>query len=165
MVTAYVALGSNIDEREVYLSNALNLLEGKGEITITKRSSVYETDPVGYTDQNEFLNMVVEVETLLSPYQLLDVCQSIEEELGRKRVVKWGPRTIDLDILLYNDENIEVERLRIPHPHMHERAFVMVPLAELNGQVRLSSINRNAQEVLESMPEAEKAGIRIWGRL
>ncbi len=165
MVTAYIALGSNIDEREVYLSDALNLLEGKEEITITKRSSVYETDPVGYTDQNEFLNMVVEVETFSSPYELLDVCQSIEEELGRKRVVKWGPRTIDLDILIYNDENIEAERLSIPHPHMHERAFVMVPLAEVNAQVRLSSINRNAQEVLESMPEAEKAGIRIWGIL
>ena len=98
MVTAYIALGSNIDEREVYLSDALNLLEGKEEITITKRSSVYETDPVGYTDQNEFLNMVVEVETFSSPYELLDVCQSIEEELGRTRVVKWGPRTIDSDI-------------------------------------------------------------------
>src|SRR5699024_9592520 len=96
-----------------------------------QESSIYETAPVGFIDQADFLNMVIEVETRLSPIELLDVCQEIELRLGRERVIRFGPRTIDLDILLYNQENLETERLSIPHVRMHERAFVLVPLAEI----------------------------------
>lgn len=88
---------------------------------MTDISSIYETDPVGYTDQDLFLNMAAAVKTSLSPFELLDLTQRIEKELGRKRDIRWGPRTADLDILLYNRENIETEQLIVPHPRMHER--------------------------------------------
>ncbi|MCP3032143.1 2-amino-4-hydroxy-6-hydroxymethyldihydropteridine diphosphokinase [Halobacillus sp. A1] len=164
MTKVYIALGSNLDERHQYLADAIEELKQHKEIIITLQSEIYETAPVGYTDQNDFLNMVVEAETELSPLDLLDYCQGIERELGRKRVVKWGPRTIDLDILLYNQENIKDERLSIPHPHMHERAFVMVPLAELNPAVHITSVNQQAQEIVARMPKDELKKVRIWKR-
>ncbi|ARI75432.1 2-amino-4-hydroxy-6-hydroxymethyldihydropteridine diphosphokinase [Halobacillus mangrovi] len=165
MNTAYIALGSNIAEREDFLKSAIDMLEEHSEIQVTEKSSVYETAPVGYTDQSDFLNMVVEVTTSLQPLQMLDHCQSIEAELGRERLVKWGPRTIDLDILLYNHENMEAERLVIPHPHMHERAFVMVPLAELAPEVILPQINLSVEEILRGLPAEEVESMRIWGKI
>ncbi|MGI8317304.1 2-amino-4-hydroxy-6-hydroxymethyldihydropteridine diphosphokinase [Halobacillus mangrovi] len=165
MNTAYIALGSNIAEREDFLKSAIEMLEEHSEIQVTEKSSVYETAPVGYTDQSDFLNMVVKVTTSLQPLQMLDHCQSIEAELGRERIVKWGPRTIDLDILLYNHENMKAERLMIPHPHMHERAFVMVPLAELAPEVILPHMNRSAEEILRGLPAEEVESMRIWGEV
>ncbi|MFC7061787.1 2-amino-4-hydroxy-6-hydroxymethyldihydropteridine diphosphokinase [Halobacillus seohaensis] len=162
MTRAYIALGSNMSQREQYLTEAIEQLDNHKKIGVIIQSEIYETAPVGFTDQNDFLNMVIEVETSLPPLALLDFCQKIERELGRKRVIKWGPRTIDLDILLYNQENMEDERLSIPHPHLHERAFVVVPLAEVNPEVYISSVHQRAQEVLEQLPEEEVAGVRIW---
>src|SRR5699024_4742896 len=98
---------------------------------IVKESSIYETPPVGYTNQGHFLNMFIAVKTSLSAIKLLDVCQCIEQQLGRKREIRFGPRTIDLDILIYNEENIKTDRLIVPHPRMHERAFVLIPLVEI----------------------------------
>ena len=165
MNTAFVALGSNLSKREEYLSEAIDMLDGHEAIRVSKRSSVYETEPVGYVDQNDFLNMVVQVETSMSAYQLLDQCQQIEQELGRKRVVKWGPRTIDLDILLFNDEHMTAERLTIPHPHMHERAFVMVPLADVDPAVEIPTLNQTAQEVLDGLPKEEVRSMNEWGEI
>ncbi|WP_214822447.1 MULTISPECIES: 2-amino-4-hydroxy-6-hydroxymethyldihydropteridine diphosphokinase [unclassified Exiguobacterium] len=126
----YIALGANIGERASQLSAAIDEM-GKMGVAVTKQSSVYETAPVGYTDQPSFYNMVVEVETHQSATDLLDTLQQIERRLGRERLFKNGPRTIDLDILFYNGEDIQSEHLTVPHPRMQERAFVLAPLAEI----------------------------------
>ncbi|MDO5793360.1 MAG: 2-amino-4-hydroxy-6-hydroxymethyldihydropteridine diphosphokinase [Turicibacter sp.] len=135
MNKAYLGLGSNLGDKKHYLYDAIQWLNRHEQITIVQLSSLYETAPWGYTDQDVFMNLVVEVETSLNPIELLDVCQSIENELGRVREIKWGPRVIDVDILLYNDEVIESDRLTVPHPYMTERDFVMIPLAEINPQL------------------------------
>ncbi|PLT30836.1 2-amino-4-hydroxy-6-hydroxymethyldihydropteridine diphosphokinase [Peribacillus deserti] len=160
--TAYLSLGTNMGDRVKYLRDAVQLLHNDTEIGITSISSIYETDPVGYVDQERFLNIVLEVKTSKKPDELLRKCQQIELELGRKREIRWGPRTIDLDILLYNHENIETESLSIPHPRMHERAFVLVPLIEINPGLSLPMIDKPLSEILEAIPDKE--GVRLWKR-
>ncbi|ANU24703.1 2-amino-4-hydroxy-6-hydroxymethyldihydropteridine diphosphokinase [Planococcus donghaensis] len=137
MNQSYLSLGSNMGDRFEMLRQAVSQLSKSPSITVTRISSLYETDPVGFTEQEPFLNMVVQLETELDAFKLLDVCQEIEHNLNRKRLVRWGPRTIDLDILLYNRDNIESERLIVPHPRMEERAFVMVPLLELAPEFKI----------------------------
>ncbi len=131
MNIAYISIGSNIGDRLHHLVEAVRALQSHERIEVTKLSSIYETAPVGYTDQADFLNLVVCVATSLDPYELLAACQEIEIGLGRIRDIRWGPRTADLDILLYNNDNIEAEKLIVPHPRMGERAFVLVPLLEI----------------------------------
>ena len=124
---AYVALGSNLGDREAYLRAAV-----RGLGNVTKMSSVYETDPVGGPDgQGAFLNMVVEVETSLDPFALLRRCQRLEAEAMRQRVVHWGPRTLDVDIIQFDDLEMTGDDLVIPHPRFAERRFVLEPLAEI----------------------------------
>ncbi|WP_203341438.1 2-amino-4-hydroxy-6-hydroxymethyldihydropteridine diphosphokinase [Planococcus beijingensis] len=132
MNLSYLSLGSNMGDRFEMLRQAVAQLAEQPAVTVTQISSLYETDPVGYTDQEPFLNMVVQLETELTAMALLDVCQMIEQNLNRKRLVRWGPRTIDLDILLYNQDRIETARLTVPHPRMNERAFVLIPLLEID---------------------------------
>lgn len=132
MNLSYLSLGSNMGDRFEMLRQAVAQLVEHPAVTVTRISSLYETDPVGYTDQEPFLNMVVQLETELTAMALLDVCQMIEQNLNRKRLVRWGPRTIDLDILLYNQDRIETARLTVPHPRMNERAFVLIPLLEID---------------------------------
>lgn len=132
MNKSYLSLGSNMGNRLEMLKQAVRLLKEHPSIVVLKISSLYETDPVGFTEQDPFLNMVIYLQTDLSAPELLDACQSIENELNRKRKIRWGPRTIDLDILLYNHDEMKTDRLIIPHPRMHERAFVLVPLLELD---------------------------------
>ncbi|EWH22625.1 2-amino-4-hydroxy-6-hydroxymethyldihydropteridine diphosphokinase [Bacillus haynesii] len=148
--TAYIALGSNIGRREEYLKKAVSLLHHHPSVQVTDISSIYETDPVGYTDQDLFLNMAAAVKTSLSPFELLDLTQRIEKELGRKRDIRWGPRTADLDILLYNRENIETEQLIVPHPRMHERLFVLIPLLEIYPDLEGANHAKNQE------------GVRVW---
>jgi 2-amino-4-hydroxy-6-hydroxymethyldihydropteridine diphosphokinase len=157
---AYVALGSNMGDRFEYLKKAIILLEGNEKIKVVNTSSIYETDPVGYEDQDQFLNMAVHVSTTLKPLELLDVCLDIENALGRKREIRWGPRTLDLDILLYNQENIETEKLTIPHPRMSERAFVILPLLEMEPDIMLPTMEEPLKSCLRSIPDKE--GVRIW---
>ena len=135
MNTAYISIGSNIGDRLYHLQEAIRSLHSHQRIEVTKISSIYETAPVGYTDQADFLNLAVCVETSLDPFELLASCQDIEDGLGRVRQVRWGPRTVDLDILLYNNDNIEAENLLVPHPRMGERAFVLVPLLEISPSI------------------------------
>ncbi|GAB3806334.1 2-amino-4-hydroxy-6-hydroxymethyldihydropteridine diphosphokinase [Virgibacillus kimchii] len=161
MNTAYIALGTNIEPRENYLKDALRYLKND-HVTIQQQSSIYETAPVGYTDQASFLNMVIQLKTELSPLQLLEFCQYIEKELGRKRTIRFGPRTIDLDILLYNNEIINGERLIIPHPRMHERAFVLVPLHEIAPACIIPNKERNAEELLSELPRSDIKDVMIW---
>lgn len=159
---AYLGLGTNVGDREQYLQKAIQKLSKSPLIKLTKRSSIYETEPVGYLDQGRFLNMVLEIDTSLSPQELLDFCMRTEVELGRKREVRWGPRTIDLDILLYNRDNIETEDLIIPHPRLLERAFVMIPLVELDEQITHPNMEEALSHQLNTI--SGKEGIRIWKR-
>jgi len=128
--TVYLSLGSNLGDRAAQIEGALSRLNEKG-VRIVKRSSFYETEPVEFLDQGWFLNIAVEAETELTPPQLLSVILKVERELGRERIVKSGPRTIDIDILLFDAETVHAEELEIPHPRMTERRFVLVPMAEI----------------------------------
>lgn len=149
MNQSYLSLGSNMGDRFEMLRQAVFRLSKFPAITVTRISSLYETDPVGFTEQESFLNMVVQLETELDAFELLDVCQEIERNLNRKRLVRWGPRTIDLDILLYNRDSIESDRLIVPHPRMEKRAFVLVPLLELTPE-------------LEIVNSFKADGVRLW---
>lgn len=131
MNTAYLALGSNLGERRDHLAGALTQLQATGVVEITRLSSVYETAPVGIRDQPDFFNLVTEVRTTLSPEALLERCLQVEANLGRVRRERWGPRTIDLDVLWFNGISLSSSSLTLPHPRMIERAFVLAPLAEI----------------------------------
>lgn len=155
MNTAYISIGSNIGDRLCYLVEAVRALHSHKVVTVTAASSIYETAPVGFTNQADFLNMVISVETDLSARGLLEVCQKIEHELGRTRDIRWGPRTVDLDILLYNNDKIETENLFVPHPRMHERAFVLIPLLEIAPLA--------AHPTAEAKLFAEEAAVRDEG--
>lgn len=132
-VTAYIGLGSNLGDRAENLRRAVGLLEQAEGVEVGALSSFYDTAPVGYADQPRFLNAAVEIWTVLSPDRLLAVCNGIEQALKRERILRWGPRTIDLDILLYGDRVVRQENLIIPHPRMHQREFVLLPLSEIAG--------------------------------
>lgn len=159
---SYIALGANIEPREDYLNKACLELSKADGVMITKESSIYETVPVGYVEQADFLNMVIEVDTSLAPVQLLEICQSIEKTLGRKRKIRHGPRTIDLDILVYNHEYRETRRLTLPHPRMHERAFVLVPFSEIAPDFMVAGHCVRVKELLEDLPKTEKKDVSEW---
>lgn len=134
MSEAYLSLGSNMGDRIKNLSRAVALLNRPEEgVRVKQVSPVFETAPVGYKEQDDFLNICVLVETDLEPLALLAVCQKVEEALHRERIIRWGPRTIDVDILTYDDLEINTQRLTIPHPRMYERGFVQVPLLFMHG--------------------------------
>lgn len=158
MNVAYISLGSNIGNRLEFLQEAVGLLKETQQIDVLKVSSVYETAPVGYVDQAAFLNIVVELKTLFTPHELLVKCNEIEDLLGRKRIVRWGPRTVDLDILLYNEENMKTEDLIIPHPRMAERGFVLVPLMELNPNI----IDPRTKQAFSNLVHDQKEGVHLW---
>lgn len=160
MSKVYISLGSNMESRYGYLEEAIKQLRSIDEIEVSTISSVYETDPVGYVDQPAFLNLVICIETTLRPLDLLSETQVIETILGRKRDIKWGPRTIDLDILLYDQENMNVERLMIPHPRMWQRAFVIVPLLEIAPDLFIDELGLSIKEVYEQLNDKE--GVRMW---
>lgn len=160
--TAFIALGSNIGNRYDYLRKAIQRLNDHPEVVLVNHSSIYETDPVGYEDQDLFLNMVIEVQTECSAHELLNICLKLEVELGRRRDVRWGPRTIDLDILLYNQENIETEKLIVPHPRMGERNFVMIPLLEINPDIIIPGKETSLELGINEL--SNKEGVRVWKR-
>jgi 2-amino-4-hydroxy-6-hydroxymethyldihydropteridine diphosphokinase len=130
-VHAFLGLGSNIGDRLETLQRALDLLGAEPGVRVQRCSRVWETDPVGGPEQGDFLNVVVEVEIDLEPHDLLAACNRVELHLGRTREVRWGPRTIDIDILMIDDLTIVDDTLTVPHPRMHERVFVLLPLLEL----------------------------------
>lgn len=131
MTESYIGIGSNLGDRKGYIERAIEMLKGSGNIKVEKISQLYETEPIGGPPQGKFLNGVIKIETDFSPRELLNRLKRIEKELGRIKRVKDGPRTIDLDILMYGDLHIEEENLVIPHPRMNERDFVKRPLNDL----------------------------------
>jgi 2-amino-4-hydroxy-6-hydroxymethyldihydropteridine diphosphokinase len=148
--TAYLSLGSNLDDREANLRRAIELLASP-EIRIKRTSSLYETEPQDLPHQPWFLNLVVEIETSLFPLQLLARIQRIEKELGRQRRVPKGPRTIDIDILLFSNFVIDAESLVIPHPRFRERRFVLAPLADLAPHLRDPVTGKSMRELLTEL--------------
>ncbi len=148
MVQAYLGLGSNIGDRKQQLLKAIDLIGNIKGIKVTKQSSIYETAPIGYTDQPNFLNLCLEIETELSPQQLLKHCLDIEQQLHRVREIRWGPRTLDIDILLYSDNIIETDNLSIPHPRMKERAFVLIPLNDIASDKKDPRLNQKIHDLV-----------------
>lgn len=153
MVTVYIGLGANVGDREANINRALVELVRAG-CALSQVSSIYETAPVGFSDQPDFLNAVAEIETDLGPGELMDALAGIERKIGREETFKWGPRTIDLDILLYGDrillcgdQTSAEDNLAIPHPEMSKRAFVLVPLAEIAPNARHPASGLTAREM------------------
>lgn len=135
MARVFLGLGSNIGERVANLDEAIARLDAHKNISVIKRSSIIETEPYGNVDQDKFMNMCVEIETDLTPVTLLETVLKVEQDMGRTRIIDWGPRNIDIDILLYEDLEINLVDLDIPHAEMHKRLFVLEPLAEIAPDV------------------------------
>jgi 2-amino-4-hydroxy-6-hydroxymethyldihydropteridine diphosphokinase len=152
-VRAYLGLGSNLGDRLRYLQRAVDLLDEAPGVRVLRSSRVYETDPVGGPPQPPYLNAVVEVETDLAPPDLLRAAHDVEQALGRVRTLRWGARTIDVDILTYGREEIRSDRpdLEVPHPRMHERGFVLVPLLELDADPALPGGRRVSDLRLDAL--------------
>lgn len=159
MAVVYLGLGSNIADRTQHLVRACAVLHHHPVIEVAAVSALYRTAPVGVTAQPWFLNAVIRLHTTLSPAALLSVTQATERRLGRVSTRRWGPRCIDLDILLYDEVEMQTPYLTIPHPRLHERAFVLVPLAELAPDLRLPSGAR-VDELLATLPSDDVQRLR-----
>ena len=146
----FLSLGSNVGDREANLRDAQKRLGAVGRVTAV--SSFYETEPVEFTEQPWFLNCAVALETAQTPQQLMTSILNIEEAMGRRRVWKKGPRTIDIDILLFGDAVLDSPEVTIPHPAMHERRFVLEPLAEIAPEVRHGVLDQTILELRDALP-------------
>lgn len=155
MANVYLGLGSNLGDRKENLEKSIAALNNFDDITVTKRSSILETEPYGKTDQPEFMNMCVEIETRLSPLSLLETVLGIEHSLGRVREEVWGPRIIDIDILLYEDLELELDDLSIPHKEMHLRSFVLEPLSEIAPNAKHPTSGKLVIELKEDLERGE----------
>ncbi len=157
MPIAYLCLGSNIEDRVSYIQQATNLLIESNLVNIIRSSAIYETEPWGNKEQNWFLNAVIEVKTSLEPLELLDLCLSVEDRLGRERIEgnHWGARKIDIDILLYGDLIYQDERLIIPHKYLDKRAFALVPLLELIPDYVHPKYQKSLMEIHEDLEDLE----------
>ncbi|MCY4367229.1 MAG: 2-amino-4-hydroxy-6-hydroxymethyldihydropteridine diphosphokinase [Chloroflexi bacterium] len=161
-VNAYLSLGSNLGDRAGNIRQALAFLDSEPNLSVVAVSSTYETKPWGLLDQPNFLNIAVGVQTSLEPATLLDVAKGIEQEIGRIPTVRYGPRSIDIDILLYGDLVIDwsTPDLQIPHPRMRERAFVLVPLAEIAGALLHPISNSQIADLAASVDGLD--GVTLW---
>lgn len=162
MPVAYVALGSNLGDRLAILREALRRLRQLGRIEAV--SSVYETDPVGYDDQPPFLNAVALLRTDLDPNTLLARLLAIEADLGRVRTFPNAPRTLDLDLLFYDDLILNAPDLTLPHPRLHERAFVLVPLAEIAPELIHPILGVGTKQLLEVVDDQDRKAVRVFSR-
>lgn len=158
MNKAYLGLGTNMGDRLEYISTACKILSEN--VTISKKSKIYETKAWGYTDQADFLNMCLEIETNLNEYELLELCENVEQRLNRERIIRWGPRTIDVDILFFNDIILDNKKLSIPHPRISERAFVLIPLMDLNTNLIIKG--KTIDVHLNSLTSEERGEVKEY---
>jgi 2-amino-4-hydroxy-6-hydroxymethyldihydropteridine diphosphokinase len=154
LARAFLGLGSNIGDRVEHLKKAIRLLRVLPMSSMEKISSIYETSPWGNPDQDAFLNQAIEIKTDMTPEELLEACQAIEYRLGRARAEKWGARTVDIDILLYDSILMDKTDLRIPHPQLTARRFVLVPLCEIAPDLTIPIANRTVSQMLQVCEDA-----------
>lgn len=157
----YLGLGSNLGDRRANLAGALDRLRLGGKLKISGVSRLYQTTPVGYADQPDFLNMALEAETELEPTELLDALKKIEADMGRQKTVRNGPRPIDIDIIFYNGLVMETDKLQIPHPRMHTRGFVLAPLADLNPHLFHPELGVTVERLLEKL-DLTTEGVELY---
>jgi 2-amino-4-hydroxy-6-hydroxymethyldihydropteridine diphosphokinase len=150
---AYIGIGSNLGDKVYQCETAISDILRADQNKLLAKSSLLKTKPIGYTSQDCFINGVIKIETDLEPLELLQVLKDIESRLGRKEGFRWGPRAIDLDILLFDEEEIEMEGLQIPHPRLQERQFVLIPLAEIDPEVIHPVLKKTIRELLENIKE------------
>jgi len=160
MPVAYIGLGSNIGNKSGNILKALDILGQFNGLKITKISSFYETEPVGYEDQDWFVNAVAQIETILSPDKLLNAFKKTEQAMGRRNTIRWGPREIDIDLLIYDQLCLNSPELIIPHPHLHERAFVLAPLAEIAPYQIHPILKKTVAELLSEL-QSQKTVMKI----
>ena len=151
--TCYLSLGANLGQREVSIIEAMRLLQASEKIQLTAVSSLYETPPWGKLDQPAFINAAAAVKTELAPLELLQICQSIEKQLGRQSHEQWGARTLDVDMLYIPGVTMDEEALKLPHPYMLQRSFVLVPLAEVAGDMVIAG--KNVKEHMLALGDRE----------
>jgi len=161
MATVYIGLGSNLGDREAFINQAVEMLSRK--IQILSLSSLYETAPLGFAEQPLFLNAVVKADTVLSPQELLNLTQRIEKRLGRRRIQPWGPRTVDLDLLLYDALVLKQPNLIIPHPRLHQRAFALMPLCEIEPLLLHPVLKKPVCLLLQE--NCQQQSVRLFGPL
>ena len=159
MASAYLGFGSNVGDKERNIRNAYALIMGQ-DIAVCETSGLYKTEPVGIVNQDWFLNSAARVETERSPWSLWEALLAVEESLGRVRTMKWGPRVIDVDILFYEDRIVEDRTLVIPHPHLHERGFVLIPLCEIAPQLSHPRLRRTITQLMASVKDG--ARVEKW---
>jgi 2-amino-4-hydroxy-6-hydroxymethyldihydropteridine diphosphokinase len=152
----YLGIGANLELPILHCYQAIYQLHKSACVSVVERSSFYETEPFGYEEQNWFINLVLKIQTELSPRALLRLTQEIEKNLGKNTQFKWGPRTIDIDILLYEDEQISEQDLSIPHPLLHLRKFVLHPLVEIAPDLRHPVLGKTMRELLQMCPDQKE---------
>jgi len=150
---AYIGIGSNLGDKVYQCEKAISEILRADQNKLLAKSSLFKTKPIGYTSQDWFINGVIKIETDLEPLDLLRLLKDIESRLGREKTFRWGPRVIDLDILLFDEEEIEMEGLQIPHPRLQERQFVLIPLAEIDPDVIHPVLKKRIRELLENIKE------------
>jgi 2-amino-4-hydroxy-6-hydroxymethyldihydropteridine diphosphokinase len=150
---AYIGIGSNLGDKLYHCEKAISEILKLNRHKLLAKSSFFKTKPIGYSSQDWFVNSVIKIMTDLEPFDLLRALKDIESRLGRKETVRWGPRTIDLDILFFDEKKIEVEELQIPHPLLHERQFVLIPLAEIDRSLMHPVLKKSIGELLDNLTE------------